>query len=73
MPAQNDKRAIIKGNEWALFSTEEKEDMQKEARLYRRTATRYMNLAIVETLRSVLLRAARWFPTHGSLVKCGEL
>jgi hypothetical protein len=55
------------------LSTEEKEDMQKEARLYRRTAARYMNLAIVETLRSVSLKAAKRFPTHGDLVKCGEL
>jgi hypothetical protein len=44
-----------------------------EARHYRRTVTRYMNLAIVETLRSVSLRAAMRFPTHSDLVKCGEL
>ena len=43
-----------------------------DARPYRRTVARYMNLAIVETLRSVSIKAAKRFPTHNDLVRCGE-
>ena len=46
---------------------------KKEAKLYRRTISRYVNLAIIETLRSVSLRTAKMFPTYEDLVESSEL
>merc|ERR1711884_345776 len=42
---------------------------KEEAKLYRRTISRYVNLAIIETLRSVSLRTAKMFPTYEDLVE----
>ena len=46
---------------------------KEEAKLYRRTISRYVNLAIIETLRSVSLRTAKMFPTYEDLVESSEL
>jgi hypothetical protein len=45
---------------------------EEKAKLHRRTVARYMNLTIIETLRSVSLRAAKRFPSYNDLVKCGK-
>ena len=49
------------------------EGKKKEAKLYKRAIARYINLAIIETLRSVSLRTAKMFQTYEDLVKCSEL
>ena len=46
---------------------------KEEAKLYRRTISRYVNLAIIETLRSVSLRTAKIFQTYEDLVQSSEL
>jgi len=54
-----------------LGFVEHKEDpngTREEARLYRRTIVRYINLAIIETLRTVSLRTAKRFRTYDELV-----
>merc|ERR1719245_2895429 len=43
---------------------------REEGRLYRRAIVRYINLAIIETLRNVSLRTAKRFPTYDDLVAC---
>ena len=45
---------------------------REEGRLYRRAIVRYINLAIIETLRNVSLRTAKRFPTYDDLVACRE-
>ena len=45
---------------------------EEEARLYRRAIVRYINLAIIETLRTVSLRTAKRFRTYEDLVTCSE-
>ena len=52
---------------------EDPEGKREEARLYRRTIVRYINLSIIETLRSVSLRTAKTFQTYEDLVACSEL
>ena len=49
------------------------EGKREEARLYRRAIVRYINLAIIETLRTVSLRTAKRFRTYDDLVACSEL
>ena len=51
---------------------EDPEGKREEARLYRRAIVRYINLAIIETLRNVSLRTAKRFPTYDHLVACSE-
>ena len=48
------------------------EGKREEARLYRRAIVRYINLAIIETLRTVSLRTAKRFRTYDDLVACSE-
>ena len=48
------------------------EERQEKALNYRRVIIRYFNLAIIETLRSVSLRAARRFPSNEELVSCSK-
>ena len=58
-----------------LGFVEHKEDpngTREEARLYRRTIVRYINLAIIETLRTVSLRTAKRFRTYDELVASSE-
>lgn len=52
---------------------EDPEGRREEARLYRRVIVRYVNLAIIETLRTVSARTAKRFRTYSDLVACGEL
>ena len=52
---------------------EDPKGKKEEAKLYRRTITRYVNLAIIETLRSVSLRTAKMFQTYEDLVESSEL
>ena len=59
-----------------LGFTSHKEDTEKnreEARLYMRVVVRYVNLAIIQTLRAVSPRIAKRFKTHDDLVNCGEM
>ena len=59
-----------------LGFTSHKEDTEKnreEARLYMRVVVRYVNLAIIETLRAVSPRISKRFKTHDDLVNCGEM
>ena len=51
---------------------EDPEGKREEARLYRRAIARYINLAIIETLRTVSLRTAKRFRTYEDLVACSE-
>ena len=51
---------------------EDPEGHREEAKLYRRAITRYINLAIIETLRTVSLRTAKRFRTYEDLVECSE-
>ena len=51
---------------------ETEEKRQAQARNYRRVLMRYVNLAIIETLRSVSLKAARRFPSNDKLVACSK-
>ena len=51
---------------------EDPEGKSEEGRLYRRAIVRYINLAIIETLRNVSLRTAKRFPTYDDLVACRE-
>ena len=46
---------------------------REEGRLYRRAIVRYINLGIIETLRSVSMRTAKMFRTYEDLVACSEL
>ena len=48
------------------------EQRQGEARNYRRVVIRYVNLAIIETLRSVSLKAAKRFPSNDKLVRVSK-
>ena len=52
---------------------EDPKGKKEEAKLYRRTISRYVNLAIIETLRSVSLRTAKMFQTYEDLVQSSEL
>ena len=52
---------------------EDPEGRREEARLYRRAIVRYINLGIIETLRSVSMRTAKMFRTYKDLVACSEL
>ena len=38
-----------------------------------RVVVRYVNLAIIQTLRAVSPRIAKRFKTHDDLVNCGEM
>ena len=51
---------------------EDPEGKREEARRYRRAIVRYINLAIVETLRTVSVRTAKRFRTYEELVACSE-
>ena len=51
---------------------EDPEGTQEEAKLYRRAIIRYINLGIIETLRTVSLRTAKRFRTYEDLVECSE-
>ena len=48
------------------------ETRKGRARSYRRVLMRYVNLAIIETLRSVSLKAAKRFPSNEKLVSSGK-
>ena len=52
---------------------EDPEGKREEARHYRRAIVRYVNLGIIETLRSVSLKTAKMFQTYEDFVACSEL
>ena len=51
---------------------ETEEQRQEKARNYRRVLIRYVNMAIIETLRSVSLKAAKRFPSNDKLVRVSK-
>ena len=51
---------------------ETEEQRQEKARNYRRVLIRYVNMAIIETLRSVSLKAAKRFPSNNKLVRVSK-
>ena len=51
---------------------ETEDQRQRKARNYRRVLIRYVNLAIIETLRSVSIKAAKRFPSNDKLVRVSK-
>ena len=53
------------------FAKDRENPKEKEnCRKYRRLVMRYINLAVVETLRSMCIKAAERFPNYEKLVDC---
>ena len=56
-----------------IVHKDDPEGTREKARLYRRVVARYINLAIIETLRFVSLKTANRFRTYDDLVASGML
>ena len=56
-----------------IVHKDDPEGTREKARLYRRVVARYINLAIIETLRFVSLKTANRFKTYDDLVASGML